>query len=271
MVTPVSKFWEFGMGKRGGGIGAPGGGSLASAIASAVASRPAAKPRTAPLRAQNLPTAVAATSTTPRPAGILDPGPGTRRGSLAVALAAAASDEQMEAAVQAVVRDPFAPTTTRARASWLRTWTTLHEAAYASVAVPPSPFPLSCDSILRVSALFKAGGYLSFENYMYRAKSEHLALGLTGPGAWSPELAAAMRDAIRSCSRGTGIARQSRPIDAVAVAGLGVSDDPLVANGPVAPADFVVAGVFFMLREIELVSALFCHVKVSENLSLIHI
>ena len=148
------------MGKRGSGIGAHGGGALASAIASAIANRPAAKPRTAPPRANNLPTAAATTSTLPRPAGISEPGTGTRRGSLAVALAAAASDEQMEAAVQAVVRDRFAPTTTRARASWLRTWVTLHDAAYASVAVPPSPFPLSCDSILRVSALFKAGGVL---------------------------------------------------------------------------------------------------------------
>ena len=104
---------------------------------------------------------------------------------------------------------------------------------------------------------------MSFDNYMYRAKSEHLALGLTGPGAWSAELTAAMKDAIRSCPRGIGASRQSKPLDAVAVAGLGLPETPLVPAGPVAPMDFAVAGTFFMLREIELGAALCKHVEVS--------
>ena len=131
--------------------------------------------------------------------------------------------------------------------------------------MPPPTFPLTCDSILRVSALFKAGGYLSFENYIYRAKSEHLALGLTGPGAWSHELTAAMKDAIRSCTRGVGVSRQSKPLNAVAVAELQIDDTALVTAGPVGPKDFAVAGCFFMLREVEISSALAKHVTVSSD------
>ena len=78
---------------------------------------------------------------------------------MAAALAAAATDEQMEFAVQAVVRDRYDETTANSRASWLRTWTTFHKAAYASLESPPPVFPLTSDSILRVAALFKAEEY----------------------------------------------------------------------------------------------------------------
>ena len=45
---------------------------------------------------------------------------------------------------------------------------------------------------------------------------------------------------------------KSKPLDAVAVACMGLADSLLVEGGPVAPADFAVAGAFFLLREIEL-------------------
>ena len=59
--------------------------------------------------------------------------------------------------------------------------------------------------------------------------------------------------------------RQSQPLDSVAVAALDLADEPLVPAGPVAPSDFVVAGTFFMLREIELTSALTKHVNISRD------
>ena len=61
------------------------------------------------------------------------------------------------------------------------------------------------------------------------------------------------------------MARQSLPIDVIAVAGLELTDEPIVAGGPVAPTDFVVAGTFFLLREIELAAAKVEHVKLSED------
>ena len=57
----------------------------------------------------------------------------------------------------------------------------------------------------------------------------------------------------------------SRPLDAVAVAGPALTDAPLVPNGPVAPADFVVAGVFFLLREVELAATLVWYVTMSPD------
>ena len=173
----------------------------------------------------------------------------------------------MESAVEALRLDMYAPNTHAVRASWLRTWLSIHHAAF-SVGQPVPPFPLTPLIIRRVAALFKQGGYLSFENYMLRAKAEHLSLGATGVGAWTPDLSIAMREAIRSCCRGVGTSRQSQPIDAVAIASLGLPDDPLSPGGPIAPADFAVAGIFFLLREVELAAALFKHVTV---LSLIHI
>ena len=51
------------------------------------------------------------------------------------------------------------------------------------------------------------------------------------------------------------MARQSLPLDTLAVSGLMLSDDPLVPGGPMAPIDWAVCGTFWMLREIELAAA----------------
>ena len=66
-------------------------------------------------------------------------------------------------------------------------------------------------------------------------------------------------------NRDVGASRQSEPLDAIAVAGLDLKDDPLVGGGPVAPVDFAVAGTFFLLREIELAAARVEHVKLSAD------
>ena len=95
--------------------------------------------------------------------------PGSRRGSLALALAAAESRDDLNAAIADLLRDRYSPTSLRSRESWLRTWVTMHEAAYSKEAVRPGPFPLTAEGITRVAALFKRGGYHSFENYGIRA------------------------------------------------------------------------------------------------------
>ena len=107
---------------------------------------------------------------------------------MADAMRAAETEESREAALHGLDRDRYAVTTQRSRAAWLRTWVAMHEAAYSGCPAPPAPFPLSCDSIRRVASLFKAGGYLSFENYAMAAKSEHLSLGLRGHGPRSSVL-----------------------------------------------------------------------------------
>jgi len=130
---------------------------------------------------------------------------------MAAALAATADDEALEEAVDRLLQDRYAPNTHRVRATWQRTWMKMHVAAHRRMSPPPSPFPLTPDIIHRVAAMFKAGKYLSFENYMMWAKSEHIAVSASAPATWTIELSTAMNDAIRSCDRGAGISRQSHP------------------------------------------------------------
>ena len=80
--------------------------------------------------------------------------PGARRGSLAVALAAAASETEFETAVDDFIRDRYAPKSNAVRATWLRTWLAMHNAAFPGPDRPP-PFPLTPLIICKVSALFK--------------------------------------------------------------------------------------------------------------------
>ena len=113
------------------------------------------------------------------------------------------------------MRMSYSASTARTRSSCLRTWVLLHKAAFPELPKVP-PFPLTVDKIVRVAALFKVGGYLSFANYLGRAKSEHLAVSETS--TWTAALDRASKEATRSVLRGAGAARQSQPLDIVRVA-----------------------------------------------------
>ena len=129
---------------------------------------------------------------------------GATRGSLVAAGATAASDENMAVAIAALLKDQFASTSAAARNSMLRTWMSMHRMAHCRDAEPPPAFPLTEDKLIRIAALFKSAGYKSFDNYLSRAKAEHLALGIESGGEWTPTLDRAARDAARSVSRGVG-------------------------------------------------------------------
>ena len=192
----------------------------------------------------------------------------TRQARLDSALAAAADPRSLSSAVASLVEDEFAATTRAARSSMLKTWYRLHDAAF-SHDLPGTPaFPLSALSIRRVGALFKAGKYQSFDNYASRAKAAHILLGDSSGGRWTAELDRVLTDTRRSVNRGVGSSRQSQPIDPCAVASLELPDSPLVPRGPLAPCDFAIVGIFFLLREIELSSAMLSHVSFSPCASL---
>ena len=238
------------------GIGVRGGGSVSAIADAELAMAMAASSSAAPVRAA------------PKVAAKSAPAyPQARRGSIAEALAAAASPETMQEAVDVFRRDKYAASSAAARASWLRTWCTLHSAAHAGERPQAPPFPLTVGSIQKVAALFKAGRYLSFDNYINRAKAEHLALGLVGAGAWSAELERAVKDSIRSVNRGAGTSRQSQPLDATKVAELDLCDEPAVEAGPIAPTDWCTVGCFFLLREIEISAARTGHVTMAADCS----
>ena len=193
---------------------------------------------------------------------------GPRRGRLESALAASADVATLESAVATLVEDQFAASTRAARKSLLATWVKLHDAAFRHDLPGVPAFPLSVLSLRRVGALFKAGRYQSFDNYLARAKAEHISLGSGLGGGWSVELERAYADTRRSVNRGAGSSRQSQPIDPLKVAALDLGEAPLVHRGPVAPGDFALVGIFFMLREIELTAALLGHVSFSPCASL---
>ena len=154
------------MGKRGRcGVGAPEGTGIAYAAAlRATTSSPTIRllpPYRPPAAAtaQAVAANASAGAGPPGPVPVLpEPRPAARRGNLQEALRVAGSDELMEAALGDLDRDRYAETSTRSRASWLRTWVSMHQAAFQRFPNPPAPFPLSCESIRRVAALFKAGG-----------------------------------------------------------------------------------------------------------------
>ena len=166
----------------------------------------------------------------------------------------------MTAAISELLRDQFATSSLAARNSQLRTWHSMHRMAFCRESAPPPAFPLTEDKIIRIAALFKAAGYKSFDNYMGRAKAEHIALGPAG-GDWTPSLDRSAKDAIRSVLRGVGKVRQSTPLDPVSVFRLRLPESPLCPRGPSAPCDFAVAGTLFLLREIELSAAKVGHVS----------
>ena len=159
----------------------------------------------------------------------------SRRGSLLAALSAASTPEAFEAALKALIEDRYAATTNRSRASWLKTWLLMHEAVCERTGHNVPPFPLTPDGIYRIAALFKAGGYLSFDNYMLRAKAEHV-VAEGANGEWSRALDRACKDCMRSVGRGAGAARQSSPLDVLLLASLGLPCDPVVEGGPWPPS-----------------------------------
>ena len=139
------------------GIGAPGGGTFTSAIAKAASHT--LRNRTTTVT--NHRPAAAASAACTKATSVYT---GARRGSMAAALAAASTDEDLQTALEAQLQDRYALTSQSSRASCLRTWILFHEAVHSGLPVPPPPFPLTPDIIHRVSSLFKAGRYMSFSN-----------------------------------------------------------------------------------------------------------
>ena len=82
----------------------------------------------------------------------------------------------------------------------------------------------------------------------YRMKSEHIATFESHQVPWTAELDTALKDSIRSVSRGAGASRQSRPLLLSVIPRDynrcdGDLVEALVDGGPLNPFDFLVAGL----------------------------
>ena len=94
----------------------------------------------------------------------------------------------------------------------------MHALAFRFHVPAVEPFRLTVEKIERVSALFKAGSYLSFDNYIGRAKAEHFTVVKdSGVDPWPLDLSRAYTEGIRSVGRNSGTSRQSLPVDPVRI------------------------------------------------------
>jgi hypothetical protein len=111
--------------------------------------------------------------------------------------------------------------------------------------------PPTCEKVIALGATLKAGGYRSALSYLtlYRGHVERGGFQITG------DLNRAFRDARRSCERGLGGVTKSRPLPFSRLGELPPGSDPWTKGGPVGPRNAVVAGSWFLTREIEISTA----------------
>ena len=124
-------------------------------------------------------------------------------------------------------------------------WRTV-ERAFASWGA--APFPPTVPKISMLGAVLKAGGYRSAPGYLSLYRTSAARLGHT----IGPEMATAFRDAARSCGRGLGAPVRATPLPLLQLHRLSSSRSPWAPGGPCSPRNAVVAGSWWMLREVEL-------------------
>ena len=111
------------------------------------------------------------------------------------------------------------------------------------------PFPPSQETLIALAAALKAGSYASAENYLvfYRGRC------LSANWPYDAALMRLHKDAVRSCTRGMGAPTKALGLPLLRLAELDVLDDgPWTPGGPVGPACAVIAGSWFLAREVEL-------------------
>ena len=147
--------------------------------------------------------------------------------------------------VNDLVADMYACSSRGPRDSQLNTWMQYHALWYGAES---SPWPMDERSIIHVSALFKAGGYRSFKNYLSRAKEHHLMLG----HPWTDRLDLIARKCSRSVLRGLAGASRSEPFDLFRVVSCLAGDDgPFHPEGPVHVRALISCSTMYLLREVE--------------------
>ena len=155
---------------------------------------------------------------------------------------------QMRGALDELMQDVYAASSRAPRDALLNTWAKFHEKWFGSNV---ELLPLTEDKILKISSLFKKGGYKSVKNYFSRVKDRHITNG----HEWSEKLDLVMKKCARSVLRGLGGAHRSDQFNFMEVVETTKRVvNPLDDQGPVNPSALVVIATLFMLREVEAVS-----------------
>ena len=111
--------------------------------------------------------------------------------------------------------------------------------------------PLTRAKMRIVGASLKAGGYRSASQYLYLAKKLHER----DDHAFGPDLHQALAEARRSCERGMGPSHRMEGLPLDRLGHLPREETLLVPGGPWAPRRALVAGTWWLTREVELASA----------------
>ena len=112
-----------------------------------------------------------------------------------------------------------------------------------------APFPPTKDKLISLGAALKAGRYATADHYVshYKVQCERDGYHL------DPALHRVYLDVIRSCRRGVGGPVKALALPLMRLGELDIDlDDPWVAGGPVGPAAAIIAGAWFLTREVEL-------------------
>ena len=169
-----------------------------------------------------------------------------RRGSAAEAISSFRSEGE-PALVDELIRDRNANSSQAPSAALLSTWHRFHHAALDSPTSVTPVLPVTIRSLVVVGALFKRGGYRSFDNYVSAIKGQHIEAG----HGWTQLHAHTARWVSRSVTRGIGPARQSCSFDFRRLCLLPRTSEPLVTNGPQQPIVMALLATIFLLREVE--------------------
>jgi hypothetical protein len=127
------------------------------------------------------------------------------------------------------------------------------------------PFPPTVNKITSLGAALEAGSYASAENYLsqYRIRCQR------ADSPFTASMDRALLDAVRSCKRGAGAPVRALGLPLLQLGGLGLSEDiPWVQGGPVGSACAMVAGAWFMTREVELSTSRASLVSLETNAAL---
>ena len=168
--------------------------------------------------------------------------PSRREGGGRAALPHWGSQEEQEAALHILEADVYAASSRDTHIARLRT---VVEALsrWGITAFPPTPA-----SWRALAASLKQGGYRSAAAYLsaYRTEAERR-------GHHVDQLALrSIKDYTRSCERGQGAPARARPLPFHRLHLLPPGRQPWCVGGPLAPRNAIVAGAWFLTREVEL-------------------
>ena len=156
-----------------------------------------------------------------------------------------ASDEARLVAMEAYGRDVYAASSLHVRLAKLTTVGRLLKLWSLE------PYPVTEAKVHALGASLKAGQYRTAESYLllYRGEAGRLGQEI------GVSVARAFGDARRSCTRGLGGPVRAMALPFSRLAELPGGFVPWIAGGPLGPRNAVVAGSWFLTREVELSAA----------------